>query len=950
MLQRAASNAYSWWWAGHVRTKQSKWLDNNLQEMDGRVKAMLKIIEVDADSFSKRAEMYFKRRPELISSVEEAYREYRGLAERYDHISGELHKANHTIATAFPDQVQYAMLEEEDENPKAITPIDPRKIHKPTVDGLLNKRRGESQPSMKTPVNRKKAQEEIIKLQKEILVLQTEKEFIKSSYESGVAKYWEIEKKIVEMQEDVYCLEDEFSASAVIEDNEARALMTATTLKSCEDAIFNLHEHQNKSMEQEKLESSRIKASREKLLALKREFGKFQVENTDNANEKTQKKSTILNEDEKSFSFNKESIPLQSLCEKLKIYLERDPDNSVEDVAEKINELVSRITSLELAVSQQTAKIHRLHSENNELEKYLLGLEEEKMILINESNGTCNKLKQAEEQLNIVEILGKNVQDEEIILCQNLNKTHGSLVDISGKLQQSPSQEDDEHIESGCLEDEILSSDELIECEDKEVTEIHDQNENSFQEIHVTEEHSIKDHTKLYTGSDISSNCSAGNLTEQNEYMFKDSSGTGVNFDNSTHTDTDQEAQLEEKEISVDLYQLLLNSLEGREKILLAEYTSILQSYKETKKKLSEVEKKNENYHCEIMTLLQELKNASAMKDEEIQLLKQQIESSKMNPNVKIPSEAGESSHRNLESLSCFPKFNIDNANLQCSQMIDDANITSTTRTCKTKFVGEPGGLITEHINLQFNDKPKDSSPIEEKFRRGMDDLLEENLQFWLRFSSSFQHIQELQAQFENVQTDIKSMKDVIAQGASHGTFNDQVPQSDSVPVVSKLRELKTELQVWLEQSIFLRDELEIRLLSLCSIQEEINRATEPNQQSEEFQLSPCQAAKFQGEVLNMQLENNKVANELQAGHKHVTRLQAEVEKELTKLHVHLELPRLINNHPHPFKHFHSRTRTPSRVPLRFFLFGPKPKKESVFACLNPAYQRNFSDLRAGFR
>ncbi|RWW14766.1 hypothetical protein BHE74_00054743 [Ensete ventricosum] len=31
MLQRAASNAYSWWWASHIRTKQSKWLDCNLQ-------------------------------------------------------------------------------------------------------------------------------------------------------------------------------------------------------------------------------------------------------------------------------------------------------------------------------------------------------------------------------------------------------------------------------------------------------------------------------------------------------------------------------------------------------------------------------------------------------------------------------------------------------------------------------------------------------------------------------------------------------------------------------------------------------------------------------------------------------------------------------------------------------------------------------------------------------
>ncbi|RDY10448.1 Protein NETWORKED 2D [Mucuna pruriens] len=31
MLQRAASNAYSWWWASHIRTKQSKWLDQSIQ-------------------------------------------------------------------------------------------------------------------------------------------------------------------------------------------------------------------------------------------------------------------------------------------------------------------------------------------------------------------------------------------------------------------------------------------------------------------------------------------------------------------------------------------------------------------------------------------------------------------------------------------------------------------------------------------------------------------------------------------------------------------------------------------------------------------------------------------------------------------------------------------------------------------------------------------------------
>ncbi|KAK4408766.1 protein NETWORKED 4A [Sesamum angolense] len=61
--------------------------------MDQLVKRMLKLIEEDADSFAKKAELYFKKRPELIGLVEDFYRMYRALAERYDHVTGELRKS-----------------------------------------------------------------------------------------------------------------------------------------------------------------------------------------------------------------------------------------------------------------------------------------------------------------------------------------------------------------------------------------------------------------------------------------------------------------------------------------------------------------------------------------------------------------------------------------------------------------------------------------------------------------------------------------------------------------------------------------------------------------------------------------------------------------------------------------------------------------------------------------
>ncbi|KAK4419815.1 protein NETWORKED 4A [Sesamum alatum] len=92
-LNRSESKkSHSWLWDSHISPKNSKWLQENLQGMDQHVKRMLKLIETDADSFAKKAEMYYQKRPELISLVEDFYRMYRSLAERYDHVTGELRK------------------------------------------------------------------------------------------------------------------------------------------------------------------------------------------------------------------------------------------------------------------------------------------------------------------------------------------------------------------------------------------------------------------------------------------------------------------------------------------------------------------------------------------------------------------------------------------------------------------------------------------------------------------------------------------------------------------------------------------------------------------------------------------------------------------------------------------------------------------------------------------
>lgn len=60
-----------------------------MAELDEKTRAILKLIEEDADSFAQRAEMYYKKRPELISMVEDFYRTHRSLAERYDQCKSE---------------------------------------------------------------------------------------------------------------------------------------------------------------------------------------------------------------------------------------------------------------------------------------------------------------------------------------------------------------------------------------------------------------------------------------------------------------------------------------------------------------------------------------------------------------------------------------------------------------------------------------------------------------------------------------------------------------------------------------------------------------------------------------------------------------------------------------------------------------------------------------------
>ncbi|KAG4928072.1 hypothetical protein JHK85_054558 [Glycine max] len=202
---------YSWWWDSHISPKNSKWLQENLTDMDSKVKQMIKLIEEDADSFARRAEMYYKKRPELMKLVEEFYRAYRALAERYDHATGVIRQAHHTMAEAFPNQVP--PLAPADDSPgeelrslatelhSKAEILENTESHKQALEDEVHKSKEENKTlneiKLSSSLSIKNLQDEILNLREIIKKLELE---------VGL----QVDERNA-LQQEIYCLKDELN-------------------------------------------------------------------------------------------------------------------------------------------------------------------------------------------------------------------------------------------------------------------------------------------------------------------------------------------------------------------------------------------------------------------------------------------------------------------------------------------------------------------------------------------------------------------------------------------------------------------------------------------------------------------------------------------------------------------------------------------------------------------
>uniref|UniRef100_A0A7N0V031 NAB domain-containing protein n=1 Tax=Kalanchoe fedtschenkoi TaxID=63787 RepID=A0A7N0V031_KALFE len=936
MLQRAASNAYSWWWASHIRTKQSKWLEQNLQDMEEKVQAVVKLIEEDGDSFAKRAEMYYKKRPELINFVEESYRAYRSLAERYDHISTELQNANTTIASVFPEQVQFAMDDDDDDDdsppqaksagkyPVGAEPASVPKVPKPPSRNLKSlllmgasknmqsdfkgpqKVKTGSVASLvpKSGLNKDEAVGVIDKLQKEILALQTEKEYLKSAYEAGLNRFWEIEQQVKEKQEKIYSLQDEFNVGSLIEDDEARKLMASVALQTCQDTLARLEESHERSVADAKFEHHRIMDARDKLLSLKSELAPDQTPVPDNAvgTMDVGQKLDISSQPE-LLDAAQETQQIEALREKIKEQVDVKFSQSLTatEMAEKIDQLVQKVVSFEAAVSSQNALIDRLREETEELLVQLRSLEDEKATLLNDTGSLSTKLKEMEGRLSQVHELDQNVEAQntnlqthfmearcnlehlnenidkfsELPATDSLEETVANLVGVQseprpGNRPQSDAPDLPTNFETPHHKSAERTS--LLQADEAEVVSA-DVKEGGAEADKAAQDLDMKTLSELLQTTAEPENA-------EGMQDFSEAVGFRVNVETQTRNAGD--------EGEPDWRALCMEGLGDREKIILREYTTTLRNYKELKQKVSDMEKMNKGGMADLSAQLTKLRNLLAKRDEEIQSLRQKLSLLKDSNYCDDPSRHDDDDDED-----------------------DD-----------------------DDIRLALSDL-RPTSAVEEKFRMQIDELLEENLDFWLRFSSSFNQVQKFQTEVEDLQSEIAKLEDKMSKKNDGSTHREQLPKSDAKPIYKHLSEIRAEITVWVEQSGLLKEELQRRFASLCNIQDEISAALmEACEEIEEAEFTSYRAAKFQGEILNMKQENNKVAEELEAAFDHANRIVQEIDRSLGRLDEEFKL-----SDPPPQAAALRHTGSKGRVPLRSFIFGVKQKRQrhSFFSSVQPA-------------
>ncbi|KAI3685781.1 hypothetical protein L6452_35039 [Arctium lappa] len=650
--------------------------------MEEKAEYILKIITEDGDSFRVRAEQYYRKRPEIVNFVEDTFREYRALAERYDHLSKDLQSANRTIAMFFPERVQMSIddedyeefassLEENDQNkipsssplpPLPEAPAVPKMenvVHqamikkKSKMPTKMMSKRGlikmgvdgnASGVSKSSGLSKDEALDEIDKLQKDILGLQTEKEFVKSSYENALIKYWEIENNVTEIHARICSLQDEFGVGAVIEETDAQTLMSSSALKTCEETLEKLKNKQQRFKKEATTEHKRVDDIRKKFEALiasnKESSNSDSKQPTEHVKDKKAKieekqhkiEGNMENSDQESGILEGETVcksdqkegELSIEDKKARIkeeILGKNGSITISEVAEKIEQLVDKVFDLETEVTSQAALVMRLRLENDELHEQIQRLEQEKETLEDDSNNMKLKIKRLEEELKRVQNLDQKVKGQNVRLETGFDEASVDLDYLSKELLTAQPDEkipeDDDENGSGSEKGHDLDLDE----KDKKWREIIDQDDHFKGSTQNPNENYENPNQENENPNEKDED---GDLKLQDKGMEGRKDGEWTKIVVKKEQDFDDINGEEDDQPNWNL--IFSYGVEDREKMLLEEYTTTLRNYKQVKKKLNEIEKRNRANTFRSAVQVKMLRTANHSKDAQIKAFSEILE------------------------------------------------------------------------------------------------------------------------------------------------------------------------------------------------------------------------------------------------------------------------------------------------------------------------------------
>ncbi|XP_020092803.1 protein NETWORKED 1A-like [Ananas comosus] len=376
---------YSWWWDSHISPKNSKWLQENLSDMDSKVKAMIKIIEEDADSFAKRAEMYYRRRPELMSLMEEIYRAYRALAERYDHAQGALRQAHQTMAEAFPDQIPL----EFDDEPSGISPSE-SELHDLDTDRRIS-------PPFNT-ADLKKNSREYEMLQKEISRLSEENQNLKNRIKSQSERTDEAESQVFNLKETLSKLESEKEAALL------QWQQSSSRLSNLKAEISHTEKEFAKLKEEMQHGLKNLKSSEHRCLVLERANESLQLE-LDKLKQRAKEQQEELNE--KQAELEKLSISIQE--EKLKSMQADMARLSMEKLLQDSQEKM-RLWALE--IQGEAGKLKDMEMNKVRLERELEKIREEYSRLNEQNKSSTLRIIDLQDEIIFLKDVKGKLEDE----------------------------------------------------------------------------------------------------------------------------------------------------------------------------------------------------------------------------------------------------------------------------------------------------------------------------------------------------------------------------------------------------------------------------------------------------------------------------------------------------------------------------------------------------------